>query len=60
MTMTRLLSGLAVAASITTAFARTAGPTDEDIKKKPITTGTGEVGKLLTRWWKEGTAAGNA
>src|SRR4051812_36782441 len=35
------------------------GPRD-DLKNKPITTDTGEIGKLLTRWWDEGTAAGNA
>lgn len=26
---------------------------------KPITTAKGEIGELLQKWWKEGTAAGN-
>src|SRR4051794_9224172 len=51
--MIRLLSALALAGSALLAFA-------DDLKKKPITADTSEVGKLLTRWWKEGTAAGNA
>src|SRR5271168_5202244 len=40
------------------AFAR-AEPTDDELRKKPITTAGGEMGKLLNQWWKEGTAAGN-
>jgi hypothetical protein len=32
----------------------------EKLKTKPITPDGGMAGKLLTQWWKEGTAAGNA
>jgi hypothetical protein len=35
------------------------GQTDEELRKKQITTEGGELGKLLTAWWKEGSAAGN-
>ena len=28
-------------------------------RKKPITTAKGEIGDLLTKWWADGTAAGN-
>src|SRR5829696_5991904 len=31
----------------------------EPPKDKAITTAGGEVGDLLRKWWKEGTAAGN-
>jgi len=31
-----------------------------ELRKKPITTDRGEIGTLLTQWWKDGTAAGNA
>ncbi len=31
-----------------------------ELRKKPITTAKGELGDLLTQWWKDGTAAGNA
>jgi len=30
-----------------------------DLTSRPITTAQGEVGDLLRKWWKEGTAAGN-
>jgi len=30
-----------------------------EVAKKPITNAAGEVGDLLRKWWKEGTAAGN-
>ena len=30
-----------------------------DLRKKPITTQTDELGELLAKWWKEGVAAGN-
>ncbi|MCE9530532.1 MAG: hypothetical protein K8T89_05285 [Planctomycetes bacterium] len=30
-----------------------------ELRKKPITMTKGELGDLLTKWWKEGTAAGN-
>jgi hypothetical protein len=33
--------------------------TDDDLRKKPITTDTGEIGKLLKKWHADGTAAGN-
>src|SRR5262245_9942165 len=35
------------------------GQSDDALRKKPITTEGGELGKLLTAWWKEGSAAGN-
>ena len=57
--MVRGLSVLALAAFVVAAFARADGPSDDDLKKKPITTDKGDVGKLLTKWYKEGTAAGN-
>src|SRR4051812_32445067 len=57
--MARALSMLILATSLSLAIARADGPSGEDLKKKPITTDGGEVGKLLTRWHKEGTAAGN-
>ena len=40
------------------ALARGDEPSDDDLKKKPATTDTSEVGKLLYKWYKEGTAAG--
>src|SRR5688500_14315574 len=57
--MVRRLSVLGLAGSALLAFARGDGPADDELKKKPITNDGGEVGKLLTKWWKEGTAAGN-
>lgn len=57
--MVRVLSVLTLTASVLAAFTRGDEPTESDLKKKPITTDTGEVGKLLSRWHKEGTAAGN-
>src|SRR5262249_43101323 len=30
-----------------------------DLRTKPITTAKDELGELLGKWWKEGTAAGN-
>ena len=57
--MVRILSALTLTATMLAALARGDDPSDDDLKKKPITTDTGEIGKLLTRWWKDGTAAGN-
>ncbi len=57
--MVRLLSVLLLVGSALLAFARADEPSDDDLKKKPITTDNGEVGKLLKQWHKEGTAAGN-
>jgi hypothetical protein len=58
--MGRILSGLVLAGAVLVACARADGPSDDELKKKPITTDRGEVGKLLLQWDKEGTAAGNA
>src|SRR5436190_237137 len=55
--MVRFLSVLVLINSVMPAFAQ--GPTDEELRKKQIATDKGEVGKLLTKWWQEGTAAGN-
>jgi hypothetical protein len=57
--MVRQLSALILMTAALLALAPAAGPTDDELRKKPITTDTGEVGKLLQKWWKEGTAAGN-
>src|SRR4051812_18062597 len=56
--MARVLVVLILATSVLSAFARGDGP-GEELKKKPITTDGGEVGKLLKKWWDEGSAAGN-
>ena len=32
----------------------------EKLKQKPIAAVGGKVGELLSQWWKEGTASGNA
>src|SRR3954471_14489386 len=37
-----------------------AEPAADDLRKRPITTDNGEVGKLLKKWYAEGAAAGNA
>jgi hypothetical protein len=34
-------------------------PTDEELRKKPISEDKGEIGNLLRGWFKEGRAAGN-
>jgi hypothetical protein len=57
--MIRRLCIVVVAFSAFLALARAAEPTDEELRKKPITSDGGEIGKLLTQWWKDGTAAGN-
>ncbi len=54
--MTRLLLVLTILALPALAQAESA---DDELRKKPITTDQGEVGKLLKKWWQEGTAAGN-
>jgi hypothetical protein len=56
---------LATYASLTCFLVRAAEPTAAETKlaelrKQPITTAKGELGDLLTKWWKEGVAAGNA
>jgi hypothetical protein len=57
--MQRLFSALVLASSVCLAFARADGPSDAELRKKPITTAGGEAGDLLRKWYKEGTAAGN-
>jgi hypothetical protein len=57
--MVRLLSTLAMAAAVLAACAHGDGAGDDELRKKPITTDTGEVGKLLKKWYAEGSAAGN-
>jgi hypothetical protein len=58
--MTRVFTALFLASSMSLALGRANGPSDDTLKKKPITTDQGEQGKLLKAWWKDGTAAGNA
>jgi hypothetical protein len=58
--MVRMLSALVLAASVFLAFAGAAAPPDEALSKRPITTDNGEIGKLLKKWWADGTAASNA
>lgn len=65
--MTRSLYALALSiyAGATLLIVSAAEPTTDDAKlaelrKKPITTTKGELGDLLSKWWKEGVAAGNA
>jgi hypothetical protein len=57
--MVRLLSVLVLTTSIVAAFSRAAAPPAKGPSKKPITTDGGEIGKLLKKWYAEGTAAGN-
>jgi hypothetical protein len=57
--MIQRLCVLILASSALLGFTRAAEPTDEELRKKPITTTGGELGKLLNQWWKDGTAAGN-
>src|SRR5438876_1997879 len=58
--MVRLLVVFALTSSAFLALARAAEPAaDEELRKKPITADTSEVGKLLKKWHEEGTAAGN-
>ena len=57
--MVRLLGVLVLTSSTLLAFVRAAEPSDDELRKKPITTDGSEIGKLLQNWWKEGTAAGN-
>ena len=57
--MLRLLSSLLLGSSLLLATTHAEGNADEELKKKPITRDSGEVGKLLQKWWQEGTAAGN-
>ncbi len=65
--MSRLIHvcALTVCAATTLLIAGAAEPSADDAKlaelrKKPITTAKGELGEQLSKWWKEGTAAGNA
>jgi hypothetical protein len=58
--MVRLLGVLVLTSLALVASARADGPTADELSKRPITTDRGEIGKLLTAWWKGGTAAGNA
>jgi hypothetical protein len=58
--MVRILCVLALAAAVLATFARGDEPTEDDLKKKPITTDNTQLGKLLRDWYKLGTAAGNA
>ncbi len=57
--MVRMLSAGIVVGCVLLTCACAAEPSDAELRKKPITTDAGEVGKLLQKWWKEGTAAGN-
>jgi hypothetical protein len=57
--MLRPFSALVAASWVCLAFSSAAEPTDDELRKKPITTDAGEVGKLLLRWHAQGTAAGN-
>jgi hypothetical protein len=57
--MIRRLAVLILMSSTLPTFTCGAEPSDDDLRKKPITTDRGELGKLLTLWYKEGTAAGN-
>lgn len=57
--MVRILGVVVVAAAVGLAVARADRPADDELRKQPITTDRGEVGRLLTAWAKEGTAAGN-
>jgi hypothetical protein len=54
-----MLGVLFLVSLVLVVFVHAADPTDDELRKKPITTDGGEVGKLLRAWWKEGTAAGN-
>ena len=54
-----LLRVLILTTSTFLAFAHAAEPTEDGLRKKPITTDRSELGKLLTQWHKDGTAAGN-
>lgn len=47
-------------AGILLATALFAEPTTEEMRKRPITVGQGELANLLRQWWKDGTAAGNS
>jgi hypothetical protein len=57
--MLRLFGSLILGSSLLLATTPADGNADEELKKKPITSDSGEVGKLLQKWWQEGTAAGN-
>jgi hypothetical protein len=57
--MIRLLAVPILMSSTLLALSRGAEPGDDDVRNKPITTDRGELGKLLIRWYKEGTSAGN-
>ena len=57
--MPRVLGLLALTVLVSVTVVRAAEPSDDELKKKPITADRGEVGKLLKKWWEEGTAAGN-
>src|SRR5213593_4827759 len=58
--MVRLLGVLVLTSLALLVSARTAEPSDDELRKKPITADNGEIGKLLKKWGGEGTAAGNA
>src|SRR5262245_19413820 len=50
---------LAAAAGIAAAALAADGPTDKELRKKPVTTAEGELGDLLRAWYKHDMAAGN-
>lgn len=54
----RVLSSLLLVSSIIFSIAHGDEPAD-DLSKKPVTTDTTPIGKLLKKWYTEGTAAGN-
>lgn len=57
--MRRVLSVLVLSCCAPLAFAHADGPSEDDLKKKPVTTDGGPIGKLLKKWHAAGTAAGN-
>lgn len=57
--MARLMLVLALSGSALLVVARGDDPSDDELKKKPITTAGGGLGDLLRKWHKDGTAAGN-
>jgi len=57
--MLRQLCSLILGSCLLLAATRADGNADEELKKKPITNDSSEMGKLLQKWWQEGTAAGN-
>ncbi|MFO0879823.1 MAG: hypothetical protein U0840_20955 [Gemmataceae bacterium] len=57
MNVLRYLTGLVLVVGISLVHGEE--PTPDTLKKKPITTHPGEIGKLLRQWYADGSAAGN-